>query len=40
MKNIPIFTTDWGVATLLLKEIPYKEIAYVKIQDVQPGHIK
>ncbi len=40
MKNIPIFPTDWGVATLLLKEIPYKEIAYVKIQDVQPGHIR
>lgn len=40
MKDIPIFTTDWGVASLILKEIPYKEIAYVKVQDVQPGHIK
>lgn len=40
MKDIPIFTTDWGVASLILKEIPYKEIAYVKVQDVQPGHIR
>lgn len=40
MNNIPIFTTDWGVASLILKEIPYKQIAYVKIQDVQPGHIR
>lgn len=40
MKDIPIFTTDWGVASLILKEIPYKEIAYVKVQDAQPGHIK
>lgn len=40
MKDIPIFTTDWGVASLILKEIPYKQIAYVKVQDVQPGHTK
>ena len=40
MNNIPIFTTDWGVASLILKEIPYKQIAYVKVQDVQPGHIR
>ena len=40
MKDIPIFTTDWGVASLILKEIPYKQIAYVKVQDAQPGHIR
>ena len=40
MKDIPIFSTDWGVASLIFKEIPYKEIAYVKVQDVQPGHIR
>lgn len=40
MNNIPIFTTDWGVASLILKEIPYKQIAYVKVRDVQPGHIR
>lgn len=39
MRDIPIFTTDYGVASLILREIPYKQIAYIKIQDVQPGQI-
>lgn len=33
MRNIPIFTTEYGVASLILKEIPYKGIAYIQIQD-------
>lgn len=33
MRNIPIFTTENGVASLTLKEIPYKETAYIKVQD-------
>ncbi len=37
MKDIPMFTTDTGVSTLLLKEVPYRELAYIHIQDVQPG---
>lgn len=32
MKNIPVFTTESGVASLILEEIPYKKVAYVKIQ--------
>lgn len=40
MKDIPIFTTDFGVATLILKEIPYKKVAFVRIQDVQPGGLE
>lgn len=40
MKDIPIFDTDTGVSTLVLKEIPYKQIAYVKIRDVQPGGLE
>ena len=32
-----MFDTDTGVSTLLLKEVPYKQIAYVKVQSVQPG---
>ena len=32
MKNIPVFTTQYGVGSLILREIPYKGIAYVKIQ--------
>ena len=32
MKDIPVFTTENGVASLTLREIPYRGIAYVKIQ--------
>lgn len=33
MKDIPIFTTEYGVASLVLKEIPYQGSAYVIIRD-------
>lgn len=32
MKNIPMFTTESGVASLILEEIPYKRCAYIRIQ--------
>lgn len=32
MKDIPLFTTENGVASLTLREIPYRGIAYIKIQ--------
>ena len=32
MKDFPMFTTEYGVASLVLKEIPYKEEAYVTIR--------
>ena len=34
MKNIPIFDTENGVATLILREIPYTRKAYVRLQSV------
>lgn len=37
MKDIPIFPTDYGVASLMLKEIPYRQTAYIRVQDAQPG---
>ena len=37
MKDIPVFTTEYGVASLILKEIPYKQVAFIHVQDVQPG---
>lgn len=40
MKDIPIFTTDCGVSSIILKEIPYREIAYIHIQDLQPGGLE
>lgn len=39
MKDIPVFTTEDGVASLILKEIPYRQEAYIRVQDVQPGRL-
>ena len=33
MKDIPFFPTQHGVASLVLKEIPYQQTAYITIQD-------
>ena len=35
MKDFPMFTTEFGVASLILKEIPYRGEAYIVIQDTQ-----
>ena len=32
MRDIPMFTTQYGVASLFLKEIPYRGRAHIKIQ--------
>lgn len=40
LKDIPVFTTDYGVASIILKEVPYKDVAFVHVQDVQPGQLK
>jgi ribosomal protein S18 acetylase RimI-like enzyme len=32
MRDIPVFTTEYGVASLFLKEIPYRARAHIKIQ--------
>lgn len=37
MRDFPIFTTEYGVSSLVLKEIPYRNEAYIRIRDVQPG---
>lgn len=37
MKDISIFPTEYGVASLILREIPYRQEAYIRVQDVQPG---
>lgn len=37
MKDFPVFTTDFGVSSLVLREVPYRQEAYIHIQDVQPG---
>lgn len=33
MKDFPVFTTEYGVASLILREIPYQGIAYIFIRD-------
>lgn len=35
MRDFPIFTTDFGLSSLTLKEIPYRKQAYICIRDVQ-----
>lgn len=37
MRDFPIFSTEYGVSSLVLKQIPYKREAYIRIRDVQPG---
>lgn len=40
MKDFPVFTTDFGVASLILKEVPYQGCAYIMIRDsLQPEEL-
>lgn len=38
MRDFPIFTTEYGVSTLVLREIPYRKEAYIHIRGVQEGN--
>ena len=40
MRDFPMFTTEYGVVSLLLKEIPYKQTAYIRIREVQEGFFR
>lgn len=39
MKDIPMFTTEYGVASLMLKEIPYRGQAYIRVRTAQTGQV-
>lgn len=39
MKNIPFFTTEYGNASLILEEIPYRGEAYIRILHSKPNCI-
>lgn len=40
MRDIPVFTTEYGVASLVLREIPYRQEAYICIQSsCQPDEL-
>lgn len=32
MKNIPVYATEFGVGSLILKDVPYTQTAYVRIE--------
>lgn len=40
MKDIPIFDTPHGVASLILKDIPYRGEAYIRVQAAQPDTLE
>ena len=40
MRDFPIFTTEYGVSSLVLKEIPYRKQAFICIRDLQPGFFR
>ena len=35
MKDLPLFTTEYGVASLVLREIPYQQTAYIRLRTSQ-----
>lgn len=37
MKDIPLFTTEYGIASLTLSQIPYRQTAYIQVQTAQEG---
>ena len=40
MNDIPVFTTEFGAASLFLREIPYRQRAHIKIQaSLDPGKL-
>lgn len=39
MKDFPMFTTEYGVASLILKEVPYRGVAFVHVLDVLEGGV-
>ena len=39
MKDIPMFTTEYGVASLSLSEIPYRKEAYIRVRSLLEGKL-
>ncbi len=35
MRDLPLFTTEYGIASLTLREIPYTQRAYIQIQQTE-----
>ena len=39
MKDIPVFTGQFGIGSLILREIPYKKCAYVMVRSARDGYL-
>lgn len=39
MRDIPMFTTEFGLASLALAQIPYRKEAYITLRSVVPGQL-
>lgn len=39
MRDFPFFTTETGISSLVLREIPYRKEAYIHLLDVQPEQL-
>lgn len=39
MKDITFFPTEYGVASLVLSEIPYRQEAYIRVLEAQPENL-
>lgn len=40
MKDFPIFDTESGISSLILREIPYRREAYIHMQSIQPDGLR
>lgn len=40
MRDFPMFPTDFGLSSLILREIPYRKEAYIHILDLQEGMLE
>lgn len=40
MRDFPFFTTEYGVAGLVLREVPYRGEAYIRILEAAPEHVQ
>lgn len=40
MKDIPVFTTEYGVAGLVLNQIPARQEAYIHVRDARPEDLE
>lgn len=40
MRDFPVFDTETGVSSLVLKEVPYRGAAYIHVRDVEPDGLE